>query len=216
MKGKAMSKAKVEVKEKKVRTKKTAEIKVDCPCAEAVPAEKKAEGQPCHLYLMRHAKASKEHEHYDDSSRPLIKRGRKDAKMMRKLFSSMHLQPDLILCSPALRATETLEEVRKAFSDPEIRFVEELYLASTSDLFSIAKAIPAIKHEVLIIGHNPGMAEFAEVICDNAISDDRAYRRMGKKFPTAATAFIELTKDWKSLGDDTGRLIEFIRPADLK
>ena len=39
------------------------------------------------LYLMRHAKASKEYETYAERDRPLIKRGKKDAKIMKKFIS---------------------------------------------------------------------------------------------------------------------------------
>lgn len=233
-------------KPKTVATKKTTAVKTKMPAKKAAPkktavkkpamskapdqkeievtcqevcetAPKKEDGKTKrHLFLMRHGKASKEFDAYKDIDRPLIKRGKKDLKMVRKMFASLHVQPDIILCSPSARTEQTLDIIKKVFDDTETVFMEELYLATASELLRIIQNLPHGKKEVLIIGHNPGLAEFAEVICNDVASDELAYHRLGKKFPTSAVAFFELTRTWKTISDNSADLIGFVRPTDLK
>lgn len=168
------------------------------------------------LILMRHGKASKDYDLFEDIDRPLNKRGKKDVKIIRKQLASCDIVPDMILCSTALRVTETYQEIYKAFPDSPAFSSEALYQASAETLFEIIRQIKEDVQNVMIIGHNPGLADLAEIICDAAHSDDEALRQMGKKFPTSAVAVLELTGKWSEIKDNSARLLAFARPVDFK
>ncbi len=67
------------------------------------------------LYLVRHAKSSWEQPELSDLERPLNKRGKKDAPFMGSLLKKKNEIPELIISSPAKRASSTAK-----------RFAEEL------------------------------------------------------------------------------------------
>ena len=56
------------------------------------------------LYLLRHAKSSWDDPKLDDFERPLAPRGIKACKLMAAHIRKSGIAPDLILCSPAIRA----------------------------------------------------------------------------------------------------------------
>ena len=65
------------------------------------------------IYLLRHAKSSWDEPALLDHERPLAKRGRKAAALLREHFDEAGVAPDLVLCSSAVRAIQTLEGVRE-------------------------------------------------------------------------------------------------------
>ena len=61
------------------------------------------------LYLLRHAKSSWKDEGLADHDRPLARRGRRAAKAIARHLREQGVEPELVLCSTARRARETLE-----------------------------------------------------------------------------------------------------------
>ena len=59
------------------------------------------------LYLVRHAKSSWKHPELSDFERPLNKRGKNDAPFMGKLLFKKGINPELLISSPAKRASST-------------------------------------------------------------------------------------------------------------
>ena len=114
------------------------------------------------LYLLRHAKSSWANAHLDDHDRPLNDRGRAAAALVAQHVARAKIAPDLILCSTACRAQETLEPMR-AVLDPatEIRIDGDLYGAPVELLKGQVAALPDTCASVMIIGHNPGLSELA-------------------------------------------------------
>src|SRR5947209_20417765 len=81
------------------------------------------------LLLLRHASASSP-PGTEDFARPLSSKGREAARQVGALMRELLLQPELVLCSTALRAQQTLEMVLPELPQvPEIRAVASLYLA---------------------------------------------------------------------------------------
>ena len=73
-------------------------------------------GVPRHvIYLLRHAKSSWDEPELLDHERPLAKRGRKAVALLREHARKSGIAPDLVLCSSAARAIQTLEGYAKAF-----------------------------------------------------------------------------------------------------
>ena len=177
---------------------------------------KPEQNAPRRLYLMRHGKASKAKKDDRDVFRPLVKRGRKDVKKIRKMMEDRHLNPDLILCSPAVRTLETLVKLKKAFPTAEVVFVDALYMADADEILRILRRTAPDKKDVLVIGHNPGLHDFLPMVCDWNTSDEELHHhRIAERFPTSALACLEIPEPWQKLGNTPVRLKEFVYSSDL-
>ena len=172
------------------------------------------------IMLLRHAKSSWDHADLEDKDRPLASRGRAAAPMMGRFISQQNLQPDLVLCSSASRARQTWELVAAEWDQtdrlgmPPVEMHSSLYLATPGELLSAVRRIDDGIEAVMIVGHNPGMEQFASNLL--AQGEPKDLKKMAKKFPTAALAVIQLAiEHWSSLVFGIGRLETFVRPRDL-
>lgn len=172
------------------------------------------------LLLLRHAKSSWDQAPLDDISRPLAPRGRTAAPMMGRHIRGRGLLPDLVLCSTAERARQTLELViaewdQAADDGAKVAMRASLYLATVGDLMGVLKRLDDDVQSVMIIGHNPGMAVLAERLA--ATGNAKDMKRLAKKYPTAALAVIDLDiARWKDVAPGSGSLQSFVRPKDLR
>lgn len=191
----------------KSKPKKSAVKKKAAAPVETAPAGQMPQDEVRHLYLMRHAKASKSKKHDRDLLRPLTKRGKKDVKKIKKQMKEKNIQPDLVLCSPSVRTIETLERLKKAFSRAEVVFLDSLYLAQADEMMYLLRQTESDRHEVLVVGHNPGLSDFVTMFChmENNFDND---------FPTSALACIECSCDWEHLDAAPIRVVDFIRTEE--
>jgi len=166
------------------------------------------------LLLLRHAKSDWQDRRLDDFDRPLAPRGRRAAPLMGRYLASQGLQPDLVLCSTARRAEETLDLLLTALaSKPEISYLKTLYLAPPSRLLAVLRRQSPDRSRILLVAHNPGLHHLA---LDLAGPGSRgAAARLAEKFPTAALARFRVS-DWSSLGEAPARLLDFVCPRDLE
>ena len=116
------------------------------------------------LWLLRHAKSSWDDPALPDHDRPLAPRGLKAGKRIRRWAADHEVRPDLVLCSTAARARETLALVQPALGSPGVRFEVGLYHASAEFLLVRLRALDAHLDDVLLIGHNPGLHDLAHVL----------------------------------------------------
>src|SRR3546814_12348573 len=92
------------------------------------------------LLLLRHAKSDWKDKTLGDFDRPLAARGRRAAALMGRLLAEEDLAPDLVLCSTARRAVETVELLLTALaSAPETNYLKTLYLAPPSRLLTVLR-----------------------------------------------------------------------------
>jgi phosphohistidine phosphatase len=122
------------------------------------------------LTLMRHGDAQWKDPEVTDFVRPLNRRGSNESEAMGRRLSELTLIPDLIISSPARRAQQTAEIVARelALLPRSIRLEEALYLAGAQEILRLARTIgPRVPH-LMIIGHNPGMSELANLLAPNA------------------------------------------------
>ena len=168
------------------------------------------------LLLLRHGKSSWEEPGRGDRDRQLSDRGRKAATAIGAYMRKMNLVPDLVLCSPATRAADTLalalEELRSA---PEVVSDEAIYdFGDGSRLFDALRSKGGKAGTILVVGHNPSIERLAQSLIGSG--SDKLRAKLAKKYPTGALSLIEFTaRDWKSLKGSDGRLLSFTRPKDL-
>jgi phosphohistidine phosphatase len=152
------------------------------------------------VHLLRHAKSSWADPALADIERPLAPRGRKAAKKIARHLRDRDVRPELVLCSPAARARETLA----AIGQGEIR--PELYAASASELLGVIRGLPDDVSSVLLVGHNPAFEDLA-----------RAFAPLpGEKFPTGALAtFAFDCERWADVAPGGAELVDYVVPREL-
>ena len=137
------------------------------------------------LYLVRHAKAMAIAP--SDKDRELDPQGQEDAAAIGALFSTStshdFVQPELVLCSSALRTLQTYEVmVKQGLAASDFAIDEGLYNASASYLLD--EVTNATQRSVMVIGHNPALA----IMLNWFVADDVKPELM--HFPTATIAHL--------------------------
>ena len=145
------------------------------------------------LILLRHGKAESASSSGDDFERTLTDRGRRDSALMGRVLADMGLSPDVALVSTATRAQETWAEAAFAFPAARTQAHRSLYLASLQQLEQAVAASRDEARVLLLVGHNPGLHEFAIAHLRGPASAVRA--RVIDGFPTAAAAVFSVAAD---------------------
>ena len=122
------------------------------------------------LYILRHCK-SDWNGNQRDKERPLAKRGIKDAGRMGRWMKQNEYVPATILCSSAVRTRQTTQLVCEHLGCDEhnIRYLSELYLASSSTLLSIINENRDASGPIMLVGHNPGMDDIVSYLANRDI-----------------------------------------------
>jgi phosphohistidine phosphatase len=166
------------------------------------------------LILLRHAKAV-QHAGGSDRDRTLNRRGEKDADRLGSYIAAEGLIPDLVIVSDAARTRQTLERVLKSVAKPApVRIEPKVYEAAASMLLSVVRAAPHDVESLLMVGHNPGMAELALLLAGHG--EPASLARMSTKFPTSGLAVIDFDEArWPAITAGRGSLERFVTPADI-
>lgn len=167
------------------------------------------------LILLRHAKSA--WPDVADAERPLSGRGRRDAPAMGRWLRANGYVPDAVLCSTARRTRETWDLMAgEVGGNPDVSYEMRIYEATALSLLHLLREAGGRHRTVLLLGHNPGLAELAIGIAQ--IADGTAAKpleRVREKFPTAAAAILEFTGEWAGLTPGEARLIDFAVPREV-
>ncbi len=159
------------------------------------------------LILMRHAKSDYPDD-VPDIDRPLAVRGERDAAAAGVWLAAAFPVIDEVVVSPARRARDTWARCAPRLDAREVREDSRIYDHWGSCLPDVVAAIHPGAETALIIGHNPGIEEYAERLA--GAEDSAARARMKRKFPTSGIAIIGIRADqW--LPDAAG-LVAFAVP----
>ena len=159
------------------------------------------------LYIVRHAKSSWDDPDQDDFDRPLNERGAKDAPRMGKRLLERGLAPNLVISSSAARALATAKLMAKAFGHEEkkIRQDRSLYHAGPASLLNAIRLADDKNEIIMIVGHNPGLTEFANNLLKENISN----------IPTSGIVAATLKIDsWKDATMGCGKMLFFDFPKN--
>jgi phosphohistidine phosphatase len=144
------------------------------------------------LFLVRHAKSSRDDPALQDKDRPLSDRGLRDASKMGERLAKQDVKPDLILSSPALRALTTAELIAKklGYKAKDIAVDERLYASAPDDLVEVILELGEKPKRVMLFGHNPEFTDLAHRL-SSKITD----------MPTCAVAEFSFDiKSWSDVG----------------
>jgi phosphohistidine phosphatase len=162
------------------------------------------------LILTRHAKSSWDDPAMSDHDRPLNARGRGAATDLGGWLVSRGYLPGEVLCSDAARTHETWQRIAPTLpQEPSLVMKPALYHAGSEVMLAVLRHATA--DTVMMIGHNPGIADFARRI----VAQPPAHPHFSR-YPTGATlvASFEID-DWSQVAFGMGAVRDFIVPREI-
>lgn len=131
-------------------------------------------------------------------------------------FRRAAIRPQLVLCSSAARARQTLAPISEAVHLADRTRVEDgLYAATAGELLSRVRTVDRQVASVLLIGHNPGLQDLALEL-ELAGDQSEFFVRLREKFPTGALAELVADRDdWADLAPRTAHIVSLTVPRAL-
>ncbi|MEP4195604.1 MAG: histidine phosphatase family protein [Aliishimia sp.] len=158
------------------------------------------------LILMRHAKSGWDNPELDDYERPLNERGQISARRMGHWLRTRGHVPEVAVSSSSQRTRETFAGLG---FDCEVAFSVQLYHARAHTMLAALTVLTA--KTVLMIGHNPGIADFAQLVVSRSPSHPKF-----EAYPSCATLVVTFEAEhWRSITWGQGTAIDFAVPREL-
>lgn len=159
------------------------------------------------LVVMRHAKA--EATGISDQARELTGRGVRDAVEAGRWARSAGALPDHAFVSAAARTRATWSAFCEgAGLDLEPELDPGLYSAGVDSALEVLRTAPVEARTVMIVGHNPTMAQLVHLLDDGG-ADPATFERLSAGYPTSALAVLEVAGPWVDLDLATARIVDF-------
>ena len=157
------------------------------------------------LTIFRHAKSSWDNPGLADHDRPLNKRGERDAPVMGNRLKIAGIRPSLIVSSTAVRAWTTAKIIAGEIAYP-VEFMQrdrDLFHAGVNELLDVVARQDDGFNSIMLVGHNPGMTEFANLLVPDLTSN----------LPTAGFVSVLIdANDWNIRDRKSAELIEYDYP----
>ncbi len=165
--------------------------------------------------LLRHATADRRLPGQEDFDRPLTPSGREEAQAIGRHMAQEGILPETILCSGALRAQQTLENLTLDEDGRQVQVLESLYSASPMSLMGRIMALPETTASVLVVGHNPTMEVAVGGLMDPSAAAATVNRLAGG-IPPGGLAVLDFPVDrWSDITPASGQLRIFVTPRFL-
>jgi len=146
------------------------------------------------LVLLRHAKADRPNG-VADEERPLTERGHADSAAAGVWLVKHGYVPDLVLCSPSKRTRQTWHSVAVALAQSKashVRYDRVVYDGAADDLLSVVRSAEPEARVILLIGHNPALSYFSELLDPSGGNDSDGMR-------TCGIAVHQTSEDWAAM-----------------
>ena len=163
------------------------------------------------LILTRHAKSAWDDPLTPDHDRPLNDRGKTAAADLGQWLASRGYVPGEVLCSDSVRTRKTWSGIAPALpGSPALELKPALYHAGPDVMLAVLRH--ATEDTVMIIGHNPGISEFAaRLVAHPPLNADFA------RYPTGATLVVDFNvENWTMAGFGVGATVDFIVPKEIE
>lgn len=151
------------------------------------------------LIVLRHAKAENGFG-MPDVDRELTGRGVRDASAAGEWLRASGHEPGLVLCSPAARTRQTLDELDL---ETDVRFEPLIYANDADELLRLVRESGDEVGTLLLVGHNPSVHQLVH---------DLAPDEAPASFPTCSLAVIDLPDAWAAVRPGTGDLTAYRDP----
>ncbi len=161
------------------------------------------------VLLVRHGKACSHEAFEKDIDRVLTERGVNDGYKVAKKILEQGIKPDLILTSPATRASHSAMIFARAMNTGTgiIRVIENMYFGSGQKILDKIAALPDEVKIVALFGHNPAISDLSERLTDGATDF----------LPTTGAAIINYNiENWKDIHKSNPTDFDFVTPKMLR
>ncbi len=131
-----------------------------------------------------------------------------DARRMGKHLRGLQLEPDLIICSPAIRTKQTAELLcdKLGFDFNKVTFDKRIYESSDAEVLQVVRETDATVKSLVVIGHNPSLTHFVHFLIPESIPE----------MPTTGVAWLEFeSTDWEIYSTTRAVLRHFITPKTI-
>lgn len=152
------------------------------------------------IYLVRHAKASRNEKGINDWERPLTASGIYRAQKVAKKLYDKKILPVRMISSHAFRSLNTalVFAINMRYPVSAIEISSSLYEKKDSDILDMLKKQDDAISSIMIFGHNPSISDLCK----------RLTRKKNKDIPTSAVTCIQFkTSQWGSLGKLSGKVV---------
>jgi phosphohistidine phosphatase len=149
--------------------------------------------------LLRHAEASDSIPGGRDIGRRLTSLGERQAHDVGQFLQHLGIEFDAVLCSSAVRARQTLDQLGLSMESSAVQVSEDYYNAGVDTLLDALRTLPSDCVVALLVGHAPGVPGVALELADREASDPTAMAALERRFPAAAVARLEFAGDWADL-----------------
>ena len=157
------------------------------------------------LILVRHAKSDWP-TNTDDLDRPLSECGHQDAPKMAKFLKSNEVKIDTFVTSPAKRTITTCRYFAEVFENKNIKKIEELYNASSTEFLEVIENLDDSVENVAIFSHNNGITYFANSLTNENI----------EHMPTCSVVAFKIdTKNWAEFKKSAKEFLFFYKPKEI-
>ena len=167
------------------------------------------------IYILRHAKAGQTNKKIlDDHERPLTHKGVLQCEEVGEYLGATKAKIDLVVSSTSERTKQTTELVLESFGKKiQTKLSSKIYLGSHVDILNEVAALDNKKNNVLLVGHNPGLHQFAISLIS---SGEKSFiKALNYNFPPSSLAVIEFDKDsWDEIKWRTGKIVDFVSSKD--
>lgn len=160
------------------------------------------------LVLVRHAKTERG-DGKADHDRELLPRGQADARAAGAwLAGDLGMRPDVVLCSTAVRAQQTWQEMatHPALADVEVWSDDRIYQAEAAALLEVLAEVPDTAAAVVMVGHSPGVPALAEALADPRGSGE-AHDAVRDHLPTMGCVVLEPRTTWADLSEGAADVV---------
>ncbi|MFW5829075.1 MAG: SixA phosphatase family protein [Planctomycetota bacterium] len=159
------------------------------------------------LFLIRHAKSSRDDPDLPDEQRPLAPRGRRDLVQMAPHLGALREQWGHVLVSSARRARETAAALQRAGILPqETQEDPACYTFDSHELLEHLRSQDPTIPGLSVVGHNPALHE---LVCT-------CYGPGVPRMPTSCVVGLQLAIDhWQDLGTSDAELLVYRYPRQF-
>ncbi len=161
------------------------------------------------LYLLRHAKSSRDDPELKDFERPLANRGTNDVPVLAARFLDRGNKVDCIVSSPANRAKTTARIFAESIGYDLETIIgnPELYFAGMSMFLKTASQVDESCGSAMLVGHNPAITDFANGMANCSIDN----------IPTCGLVELSLPIDyWADIDIGVATLKDFDYPKKIR
>lgn len=169
---------------------------------------------PYIVLVMRHGEAQDRGKH-GDFDRELSDKGKKQAKRVAKGLDHCNIIPDAIVCSPAKRASQTMDRLLKRFGDkPRVDLDKDLYDGGIDAIMQQLRQARQSTHTLMIIGHEPIVSMACQWIANPKTSSD-AEGMLGIGLSTGSVVVLGSKQPISQWSVRSADVLAVLRPKDL-